>query len=87
MKDKSYIVVITEGGAYEWSDYNKFVTDDKEKAEKWVEKFNRIVDNHIERINKFVRSDAFMKSEKEFSLHEHIYYNGPSASFREIEKR
>lgn len=87
MENKSYIVIVTDGRAYEWTEYNKFVTQDKRYAEKWVEQFNRVMKNHKDRISKFVQSDAFMNSEKEFSLHEYVHYNDPSASYREIELR
>lgn len=44
MKDKIYIVSGSEGIYDEYFEYSIFATFDKEKAEKYVEKYNRILD-------------------------------------------
>lgn len=82
-----FIVEVCEGTAYENNTYTKFVTDDKIKAEIWVNKFNRIIINHSERIKNIMSSDNYLNSGHEYSLYEYICFQSPQASFRKIEKR
>ena len=82
-----YLVQVLSGTPYESTYYTKFITLDKKVAIDWVTKYNRIIKNHKSRIIDFVESNAFMKSEKEYSLHEYVYYNNPLAYWDKIELR
>lgn len=87
MKNKVYIVVITEGYGMSYREYNQFSTQTKSYAEKWVKQFNRVVENNEERCKSFIQSDSYINSEKEFSIHEYIVYQQPVASIEELELR
>ena len=87
MKDKIYIVTITEGSAYDWSTYNKFASIDKDYVYKWTEKFNRIIHDNRERIAIFIKSGAFLNSDKEYCFYEWVHYSEPSARVEEVELR
>lgn len=87
MKNKVYIIVITEGYGVSYREHNQFSTQSKTYAEKWVKQFNRIVENHEERCKSFMQSDSYINSEKEFSTHEYISYQQPVASIEELELR
>ena len=87
MKSKAYIVVLVEGAQWDWREYNKFVTLDKDYADKWVEKFNRIIDNNKDRIDKFAETYAFMTDDTQLFWAEYIHYQNPSARVEEIELR
>ena len=60
---------------------------DKDYADSWTEKFNRIIDDNKERIAIFINSGAFLNSDKEYCFHEWVYYSDPSARVEEIELR
>lgn len=87
MKNKSYIVTITTGSSWDRDTYNKFVTLDKEYADTWVEKFNRIIENNKERIDKFAETPEFYNDETQLFWAEYIHYQSPSARVEEIELR
>lgn len=58
-----YIVLLCSG---QWDDYHEtpiFVTLDKEKAENWVCRFNRIIEENQERILGFYDDEDYSKPE------------------------
>lgn len=57
-----------------------FATLDKEKAEKWVERFNRIVEDNRERLNNF----DLNSSDNTPFWHDYILYENPWSSLKEI---
>lgn len=87
MINKVYIVKIMSGQPYETSEYEKFVTLDKIKAENWVNKYNNIIERHKDRISAFMESEEFYKCDKDFYTYEYIYYENPTAYTEEIELR
>ena len=50
MKNKVYIASVISSSRFKKDEVVKFGTLDKEKADKWVMKFNNIVNNNRERI-------------------------------------
>lgn len=84
-KDVAYLVSIRFGDIYDFGIENAFITKDYEKAEKWIEKFNKIVQNNYDRINHYYDDDIFHKTPPLWF--EKIYSNEPVARLEEIEFR
>jgi hypothetical protein len=78
MKD-IYIVYTGSGSYQDYYEFIKFVTFNKSKAEKWVARFNKIVDDNKDRIRKYYQGD--MISREPF-MGDLIYYNEPNAGFK-----
>lgn len=72
MIDKAYLVVISSGGVWDSYDYTIFVTKDKEYAEKWVKKYNGLVDKWSKYFDDLMKSDEsfVMKSDWAFDRYE-----------------
>lgn len=76
-----YAVEITEGMSHEIYSYIHFVTHDKALAERWVERFNKIIDDNRDRV-----TEAYNRDEDCFWC-DWIVYENPHAEVREIEYR
>lgn len=79
--EKIYIVNIWEG-EYE---IKIFATFDKDKADKWANRFNSIVSNNYDRILGYYDDENFEKDE--CFWYNLIAYNRPSSFVEEIEYR
>jgi ABC-type Fe3+/spermidine/putrescine transport system ATPase subunit len=78
---KNYLITIVSGISHEINTDNVFVTQDKEKAQKWVDRYNRIIDENTERIEQ-------KWNDGELCHHSYfIYYERPAAYFTEIDFR
>ena len=83
--NKMYLVEI-DGEEYEDSyDFQVFVTDNKFKAILWVNKFNRIMEANIDRIQSFYNDNDYTKREP--YLWSSLSSDKPTASYRGIEYR
>ena len=58
-----YIVKINGGRYSDTFTLNMFVTDDLDKAESWVKRFNKIIDDNYVRIDTFYDNNDFGKNE------------------------
>lgn len=90
MKNKVYIASVISSSRFKKDEVVKFGTLDKEKADKWVMKFNNIVNNNRERIKEFMQYDEYnefdgITPEKYLLWAEFIYYYKPIAKITEIE--
>lgn len=81
MKNKAYIVKVEQDVFWEIYQYNKFVFLDKSKAEIWVEKFNRIVEENRVRL-----SDAYYNNKQNLWT-KFVTDQNPTAYMEEIEIR
>ena len=76
-----YLVLVATGS---YDDYNEnpiFVTQDKKKALSWVNRYNKIIKDNTDRINRF----KFKK--KEPFCYWLIQYEQPVAIVKEVELR
>ncbi len=78
-----YIVIVSTGRYDDHYENQQFVTNDKQIADIWVEKFNRIIDNNLERINSF----DIMSTGSEPLWYDFIISEEPTAYTFEIEYR
>jgi len=77
-KDVAYLVSIRSGDIYDFGIENIFITKDYEKAEKWIEKFNKIIRDNQDRIENYYKTDEdYMKEQPLW--YERIYSNDPVA--------
>jgi hypothetical protein len=81
---KLYIVIVAKGSYEDYYEESKFATLDKKKAELWVEKFNRIIDDNKERLQKAAYSD---EEHINYFWWDYVGWDTPMASFSEIEFR
>ena len=78
-------LVMVATGSYD--DYNEspiFVTENKEKALLWVEKYNKLIKDNTDRINNYVFKE---QQEKEPFWYWLIQYEQPTAMIRKVEYR
>lgn len=80
---KIYIAAIVTGDQYDNSTHNIFATEDKQRVEKWIERYNKIINDNKKRINDF---DIESESPTPF-MYDEIQYNDPIAIMREVELR
>jgi len=78
---KTYLITIVSGIPHETNTTDVFVTQDKAKAQKWVDRYNRIIDENTERI-----VQAYNDDRQCYQL-DFIYYERPFAHFTEIDFR
>jgi len=62
-KDVMYLVKICSGMYEDYTEQNIFVTRDKDKAKKWVDRYNRIVDENVDRIQTYYDDGDYDKPE------------------------
>lgn len=82
-----YVIIIT---TTHWDGYgvkSVFVTKDKSKAESWVNRFNKIVENRRDWINKFEKSEVAVGSMYEPFCYDYVTHKDPEASFHTIAVR
>ncbi len=85
--NKMYLVKITEGRySDETFTYPKFVTEDKEKAEAWIKKFNKIISNNRDRIDAWYDNILEYEDDTE-PLWAMFIREFPVASLEEVEVR
>ena len=80
---KHYLVTIATGEYEDKTDYHIFTTPNKEKAEEWKNKFNRIKETAKEWVGNYNVRD---RNVLPFMYWERLYYN-PKASVTEVEFR
>lgn len=84
MKKEMHLVTIATGSYDDYHESSIFVTDDKEKALLWVEKYNKIIKDNTDRIVNYVFKE---EQEKEPFWYWLIAYEKPIAIVRQVEHR
>ena len=84
-KEIIYLVAVCSGEYEDYTEHNIFATTDKDKAEKWRDKYNRIIDNNKDRINNYYDDRDWVKPEPFW--YDKINYDLPKARIREVELR
>lgn len=83
MAETLYIVKIATGQCEDYYEAFQFATTSKGKAERWVERFNKIIDDNRERI-----TDSELDSDyNSLFWHNYIVYEEPAALIEETELR
>lgn len=54
---KTYLVVVATGCYDDYIENVIFVTNDKDKADSWVTRYNKIIDDNLDRIREFPIQD------------------------------
>lgn len=80
-----YLVMVCNGQHEDYTERHIFATTDKDKAEKWRDKYNRIIDNNKDRINHYYDDGDYNKPVPFW--YEAINWDFPTAQVREIELR
>lgn len=70
---------------YDYIEHIIFATSDKKRAEKWRDKYNRIIDNNKDRITQYYDDDNFDKPEPFW--YDEMSYGLPIAQIKEVEWR
>ena len=83
MNNKINLVSVATGSYDDYSEKTIFATKDKEKALKWVERFNNIVQDNTKRIMNFDCDD----NKKEPFLFWYLSFEQPRARTIEVEVR
>jgi hypothetical protein len=83
-KTEIYIVKISTGSHDDYYESDEFACFDKEKAQIWVDRFNKIIDNNRIRINKFHSDPAMYESDQPF-WHDFIKYEEPNAVWTKVD--
>ena len=78
-----YLAIVTHGQYEDYREYEIFVSSDKKKVLKWVNRLNNLIDIQRDRIKNFVVSDG----KKAPFYYFEIQYDNPEAEIREIEVR
>ena len=81
MKKEMYLVMVATGS---YDDYNEspiFITESKKKALLWVNRYNKIIKDNTDRINRFE-----FKGEEPF-WYWLIQYEQPTAIMKQVEHR
>jgi len=78
-----YLAIVTHGQYEDYREYKIFVSSDKKKVLKWVNRLNNLIDIQRDRINRFDFSDG---KQAPFHYFE-VKYMNPVAEIREIEVR
>jgi hypothetical protein len=82
------IVYLVAVCSWQYEDYYErevFVTADKDKAEKWKEKYNKIIDNNVDRITDYYKDEDYDKPP--CFWHDELSWDAPSAKITEVELR
>ncbi len=80
-----YLVQVCSGQYEDYREREMFATADKERAEKWRDKYNRIIDNNKDRIKHYYDDQDWNKPEPFW--YDEINCNLPTARVIEIEWR
>ena len=80
-----YLVNVCSGQYEVYTEREIFATADKERAEKWRDKYNRIIDNNKERIKHYY-DDGNYEKEQPF-WYDKINYDSPMARVIEVKWR
>ena len=78
-----YLAIVIHGQYEDYREYEIFVSSDKKKVLKWVNRLNNLITIQRDRINKFDFSDG---EQAPFYYFE-VKYMNPEAGIREIEVR
>jgi hypothetical protein len=78
---EGYLVEILEGSVHECYHNTVFVTEDKEKAENWINRFNSIIDLNRRRISDNYDKDIYCL------WCDYVIYESPFAKLKIIELR
>ena len=84
-KEKEVFLVYVSGGRYE--DYYQrsiFVTASEDKAQRWVERFNHIIETNDERWNEWWNNE---REYKELLWGEWYIWDKPVAFYQKVEER
>jgi len=73
--NKMYLVKYSTGSYEDYHQNNLFVTADKEVADKYVEKFNRILDNWLDYMTLFDNEHGYRDDEKCTTAISQRYYD------------
>lgn len=74
-----YVAILTMGDSVDYRESNVFCSVDKNKVENWVNRFNNIINNNRERINKY----ECCEEEQPF-WYDYIKWENPYAIMEEI---
>lgn len=85
MCDVIYLVKVGQGSCDDYHEHEIFATIDKELADEWVIKFNRILDENLERIKCYYDDDNWDKAP--LFLHDDIAYDTPNALISKVKLR
>lgn len=80
-----YLVQMCSGQYEDYREHHIFATVDKERAERWCDKYNRIIENNKDRISHYYDDGNYDKPEPFW--YSHIIYDSPIAIVEEIEFR
>ena len=80
-----YLVVVCSGQYDDYFEQRVFGTLDKDRAEKWVKKYNKIIENNQHRIEHYYDDQNWDKLESFW--YDKIYYDRPKARIREVQLR
>ena len=80
-----YLVMVCSGEYEDYTERHIFATKDKKRAEKWRDKYNRIIDSNKDRINHYYDDQNWSKPEPFW--YDEINWYSPAAQVREIELR
>lgn len=84
MEKEMHLVIVATGSYEDYMEITMFVTDDKEKALLWVKKYNKIIEDNTERMEKYV----FKSNQEKYPFwYELINYEQPKSMVREIKYR
>ena len=85
-KKEIYIVKIGTGSYDDYYEREEFACFDLEKAQKWVDRFNKIIDENRKRIQAFYSDPAVYRSDQPF-WHDFIKYEDPNAMLTRVDIR
>lgn len=80
--NKIYVAIIGSGGWEDYSESEVFASFDKDKVEKWVGRFNKIVEDNRDRIISCYDDDNYDKPS--LFWHDFIAYSKPIASAKSV---
>ena len=80
-----YLVMVCSGQYEDYTERHIFATADKDTAEKWRDKYNRIIDNNKDRINHYYDDNDWDKPEPFW--YDEINWDLPTAQVQEIALR
>ena len=83
-----YLVQLCSGQYEDYTQNEVFATTDKERAEKWCDKFNKIIEDNEDRIDKYYDDDDCDDYDKEHPFwYDIMMYDCPTARFVKVELR
>lgn len=82
----AYLVSICQGQFDDYTEHEVFVTASKDMADKWCSRFNKIIDENLDRIKHYYHDDKDY-SKPELFWYNFIYWETPFAKSVEVEQR